>query len=648
MRFLLIQNALNHLSKLHRRKKVLLQIGIDTFLIALSFFVSMSLHFENFSFLQKFENWIIMLLSISITLISLKSLGFYSVLVRYISGKLLFSVGKAALIGASVFYISCFVLSFEITLIIPVAFANFIFLFVGGLRFVARELFTKNLQSQKQRIIIYGAGEAGRQLLKSLLYEQNYLPIAFIDDDEKLKELTIGGLLVYGPNQLPTLAKNANVETVLLAIPSLGYATRKKIVTKLERQGLKIKTVPGISDIISGRAGVSELQNIPAEDLLGREPVSPNNSLLSKNIIGQVVLVTGAGGSIGSELSRQILQQSPATLILYEISEIALYKIEVELTETINFSKSNTKIIPILGSIRDKTRIEATIKSFKVQTVYHAAAYKHVPLVEENIIEGIFNNVFGTLTLATASKELGVKNFILISTDKAVRPTNIMGATKRIAELVCQALDQEKSNTIFSMVRFGNVLGSSGSVIPRFQSQIENGGPVTVTHKEMTRYFMTIPEAAELVIQAGAMGTGGTVFVLDMGEPVKILDLAVQLVKLYGLRPYMLENQTKSSKVNGDIAISVIGNRKGEKLFEELLISNNPKKTNHSRIMKASELSVDSSELKIILDKLNIACQDFDIPKILKILQELPIQYTPSNRTTSDIIWNSQDSDNNI
>ena len=642
----MIQNALNHLSKLHRRKKVLLQIGIDTFLIALSLFVSMSLHFENFSFVQKFENWVIMLVSISITLISLKSLGFYNVLVRYISGKLLFSVGKAALIGATVFYISCFVLSLEISLSIPVVFANFIFLFVGGLRFVARELFTKNLQSQKQRIIIYGAGEAGRQLLKSLLYEQNYLPIAFIDDDEKLKKLTIGGLLVYGPNQLPTLAKNANVETVLLAIPSLGFARRKKIVTKLERQGLKIKTVPGISDIINGRAGVSELHNIPAEYLLGREPVSPNYSLLSKNIIGQVVLVTGAGGSIGSELSRQILQQSPTTLILYEISEIALYKIEVELTETISFSKSNTKIIPILGSIRDKTRIEATIKSFKVQTIYHAAAYKHVPLVEENIIEGIFNNVFGTLTLATASKKLGVKNFILISTDKAVRPTNIMGATKRIAELVCQALDQEKSNTIFSMVRFGNVLGSSGSVIPRFQAQIENGGPVTVTHKEMTRYFMTIPEAAELVIQAGAMGTGGTVFVLDMGEPVKILDLAMQLVKLHGLKPYMLENQTKSSKDNGDIAISVIGNRKGEKLFEELLISNNPKKTNHSRIMKASELSVDSSDLKIILDELNIACQDFDIPKVLRILQELPIQYTPSNRTTSDIIWNSQDSDN--
>lgn len=323
-----------------------------------------------------------------------------------------------------------------------------------------------------------------------------------------------------------------------------------------------------MSDIISGKAKISELRTVSAEDLLGRDPVAPDTELLGRNITGRVVMVSGAGGSIGSELCRQILTQNPSVLVLYDVSEFALYAIEAELSATATRLQHQTKVVPILGSVQHSRRLEAAIKAFKVQTIYHAAAYKHVPLVEENVVEGIRNNVFGTLAITLAAQKLGVENFILISTDKAVRPTNVMGATKRMAELICQAHAREGSSTVFSMVRFGNVLGSSGSVIPRFRAQIESGGPVTVTHKDINRYFMTIPEAAQLVIQAGALGQGGDVFVLDMGEPVKIMDLAFSMVKLHGLTPYLVDHPNQILPDKGDIPICVTGLRKGEKLYE--------------------------------------------------------------------------------
>jgi FlaA1/EpsC-like NDP-sugar epimerase len=488
-------------------------------------------------------------------------------------------------------------------------------------------------------VIIYGAGEAGLQLLNALFHGHEFAPVALVDDDLSLQNLGIGGLRVYSPDRIPRLVHETGAKVILLAIPSMGRVRRREIVGALEDLQLEIKTIPGMSDIISGKAKISELRTVSAEDLLGRDPVAPDTELLSRNITGRVVMVSGAGGSIGSELCRQILTQNPSVLVLYDVSEFALYTIEAELSATATRLQHQTKVVPILGSVQHSRRLEAAIKAFKVQTIYHAAAYKHVPLVEENVIEGIRNNVFGTLAITLAAEKLGVENFILISTDKAVRPTNVMGATKRIAELICQAHAKDASSTVFSMVRFGNVLGSSGSVIPRFRAQIEAGGPVTVTHKDINRYFMTIPEAAQLVIQAGALGQGGDVFVLDMGDPVKIMDLAFSMVKMHGLVPHMVDHPDQILPDKGDIPICVTGLRKGEKLYEELLIGNNPAPTKHPRIMTASEVSLPRDALMPVLDRLLKACEAFDLPAIVAILYELPLDYVPSSTEISDLLW---------
>ncbi|MDA7624514.1 polysaccharide biosynthesis protein, partial [Akkermansiaceae bacterium] len=369
--------------------------------------------------------------------------------------------------------------------------------------------------------------------------------------------------------------------------------------------------------------------------------VDPDSELLDKNILGKAVMVTGAGGSIGSELCRQILLQKPEVILLFEICELNLYKIEGELSNSVKRLKLQPLIVPILGSVSDRSRLKAVVKTFNIQTIYHAAAYKHVPLVEENVVEGIKNNVFGSLAVASVAQDLGVRNFILISTDKAVRPTNVMGATKRIAELICQAYSAESSGTIFSMVRFGNVLGSSGSVIPRFQTQIEIGGPLTVTHKNINRFFMTIPEASQLVIQAGAMGKGGDVFVLDMGKPVKILDLAKTMVQLCGLEPVIVDDSDQCALHKNQIAIHITGLRKGEKLYEELLIGRDPSPTAHPRIMTASEDYLSFKELSAWLDKLLAACDEADLPRIVEHLKEMPLDYEPAGEEIFDLTWSA-------
>ena len=399
----------------------------------------------------------------------------------------------------------------------------------------------------------------------------------------------MGGLTIYAPDQISNLVRDTGAQAVLLAIPSMGRARRQEIMRALENQNLKIKTVPRISDIISGRAKIFELRTVSAEDLLGRDPIDPIQELLEKNITGRVVMVSGAGGSIGTELCRQILHLLPSTLVLYDTSEVALYTIEAELSATASRLKYQSKVVPILGSVQSSQRLESSIKSFKVHTIYHAAAYKHVPLVEENVIEGIQNNVFGTLAITSAAKKLGVKNFILISTDKAVRPTNIMGASKRLAELICQARAYEMPSTVFSMVRFWKCARLIGISNTEVSYPNRSGGPVTVTHKDITRYFMTVREAAELVIQAGAMGKSGNVFVLDMGAPVKILDLAISMVRLHGLKPYIVDHPNEDLPEEGDIQICITGLRNGEKLYEELLTGNDPSPTQHPRIMSASE-----------------------------------------------------------
>ncbi len=586
--------------------------------------------------------WEALVFSIIATLLAYWGLGLYWVVVRFITSSVLVIIAT----GTPVAVISLYAagLIFDIRFPPSMLFLFFIFAFfsVGGLRFAARAHFRSPNRLKKRPVIIYGAGEAGLQLLNALFHGNEFAPVALIDDDTSLQNLRIGGLRVYSPDRIPHLVNKIGACLVLLAIPSISHVRRREIVDVLADLHLEIKTIPGMSDIISGKAKVSELRTVSAEDLLGRDTVAPDPELLCRNITGLAVMVSGAGGSIGSELCRQILTHNPSILVLYDVSEFALYAIEAELSATATRLLHQTKVVPILGSVQDSRHLEATIEAFKVQTIYHAAAYKHVPLVEENVVEGIQNNVFGTLAITLAAQKLGVKNFILISTDKAVRPTNVMGATKRIAELICQAHARDASPTVFSMVRFGNVLGSSGSVIPRFRDQIEAGGPVTVTHKDITRYFMTIPEAAQLVIQAGALGKGGDVFVLDMGEPVKIIDLAFTMVRLHGLVPYMVDHPDQVLLDKGDIEVCVTGLRKGEKLYEELLIGNDPAPTMHPRIMTASEVSLPCDALMAVLDRLLRACEAFDFPEIFAIFYELPLGYEPSSKDIFDLLWSAE------
>ncbi|MBO6867996.1 MAG: polysaccharide biosynthesis protein [Thalassococcus sp.] len=624
---------IKHLAAMSRRAKVALQVVIDGVLISFSFFAAMIFRVESTNFISRVEIWETLFFALIVSLCALFLGGVYRAMVRFITGKILFSVGKAALIAAVALYLGGLLFGAGIPRSVPFIFAVFVFLSVGGLRFLARTLFRTPSQTNRRPVIIYGAGEAGLQLVNTLFHGRDYAPVALVDDDPNLQHLGVGGLKVYPPSQIPRLVTAMRAQIVLLAIPTLERSRRREIVASLENLQVEIKTIPALSEIITGKAKLSELRSVSPEDLLGRDPVPPVPELLGENITGRVVLVTGAGGSIGSELCRQILSQKPTALVLFEASEFALYSIEAELLAMADYLQVSTRVYPILGTILSSRRLEDAISAFGVNTIYHAAAYKHVPLIEDNVVEGIRNNVFGTLTVVKSAKKLGVEKLIMISTDKAVRPTNVMGASKRLAELICQAHSLEPSSTVISMVRFGNVLGSSGSVIPRFREQIESGGPVTVTHKDITRYFMTIPEASQLVIQAGAMGQGGDVFVLDMGEPVKILDVAMGMIKLHGLTPYLIEQPEDVFPEKGDIPVCVTGLRKGEKLYEELLIGDDPKPTQHPRIMTASEVFLSKEELMPLLDRLDKACENVDLQEILNILHELPLAYTPVEAT---------------
>lgn len=620
---------ISYLSQLSRQTKVATQAIVDGALIVFAFNGAMLVRLESIAFLGNPTAWAALFAATVVTLLSLHFLGLYRTLVRFVTGKILITIGKAALIAAITLYLAGILIGAGIPRSVPIIFGVFIFLAIGGLRFAVRTFFRNPSQLTKRPVIIYGAGESGRQVLNALFHGREYAPVSLVDDDGRLQGMFVGGLRVCAASEIPRLVQETGAQAVLLAIPSASRARRREIVNILEDLPVEIKTIPDLAEIISGKAKISELRTVTAEDLLGRDPVAPDQALLGKNITGRVVMVSGAGGSIGSELCRQILSQEPRALVLFDVSEFALYSIEAELSAIASRLHPSTKVIPILGSVQSNRVLEHAIRCFEVQTIYHAAAYKHVPLLEDNVVEGVRNNVFGTLAIASVAKKLGVEKFIMISTDKAVRPTNVMGATKRIAELICQANAQEASSTVFSMVRFGNVLGSSGSVIPLFRAQIESGGPVTVTHQDITRYFMTIPEAAQLVIQAGAMGKGGDVFVLDMGDPVKIMDVAIGMVKLHGLVPYMVDHPDPIMPNKGDIRICITGLRKGEKLYEELLIGNNPSRTLHPRILTASEVSLPMSELMAMLEQLHQACDNVDLAKIIEILKELPLDYAP-------------------
>jgi FlaA1/EpsC-like NDP-sugar epimerase len=489
-------------------------------------------------------------------------------------------------------------------------------IFIGGLRMAARWMLSgENDLTDQKNVIIYGAGSAGRQLVNALLQSREYKPIAFIDDAKDLINQHINGIKVYSIDRVELLIQKYNVDEVLLALPSASRQRRNEIINFIETYPVLVRTLPGVSELAQGKIEVEDLRTISIDDLLGRELVKPQQSLLQENIKDKVVMVTGAGGSIGSELCRQIIKLGASKLILFEQNELALYTIDQEL--------SKDHVFPILGSVVNQDRVERVCQKFGVKTIYHAAAYKHVPMVEYNSTEGVVNNIFGTLKCAQAAINCHVEAFVLISTDKAVRPTNTMGATKRSAEMILQALSSDQNITKFFMVRFGNVLNSSGSVIPLFKDQIKAGGPITVTDKEIIRYFMTIPEAIELVIQAGGMGEGGEVFVLDMGKPVKILDLATKMIHLSGLE---VKNE---SNPNGEIEIKITGLRPGEKLFEELLIGDNVSKTKHPMIMKAKEEMLSWDELSVILNSLEEAVTDSNQEALRSILMKIVPGFKP-------------------
>tara|TARA_R110002072_G_scaffold4663_1_gene32328 strand:+ start:60694 stop:62643 length:1950 start_codon:yes stop_codon:yes gene_type:complete len=506
-------------------------------------------------------------------------------------------------------------------------------LFVGGSRFVAKLALQSLIQNfrPKEPVIIYGAGSSGMQLVAALMNGDQYLPVAFVDDSRNIIGSIVNGVRVYSPSSLAELIDNFSVRQILLAMPSASHAERKGILNRLEHLPVHVKTVPELFDMRSGKFHVDEVRDIDIEDLLGRDIVPPDPLLMGACISGKSVMVTGAAGSIGSELCRQIIGLRPSRLLLLDSFEFGLYDLELEL-QSLREADSDTEIVAMLGNVCNRVLMDAVIDRFSIETVYHVAAYKQVPMVEKNVVEGAYNNIFGTSVAALAAQAAGVRNFVLISTDKAVRPTNVMGATKRCAELVLQALAAQQTNTCFSMVRFGNVLGSSGSVVPLFRRQISEGGPVTVTHPEVTRYFMTVEEAAQLVIQAGSMARGGDVFVLDMHDPIRIVDLARKMIHLMG---YDVKDE---NSFRGDIAIEYSGLRPGEKLFEELLIGESVTGTEHPKILRAEEDFQPWESLEPMLLELESACRRLDLHAIRRLLMQAVVGFEPED-LHDDPLW---------
>ncbi len=618
-----------------RRNKQLIAVATDLLLLWFAFWSALALRFETWTpNIAAYQTQMLAapLLAIPIFI----RLGLYRAVIRFMEDRVVFVVAggvtlSVLLLAAGLALthtpgVSRGVLAIYWLLAI---------LYVGATRFLARSYFLRAERGQdsRVRIAIYGAGRAGTQLAYALRAGREYLPVAFFDDSPALQKTEVAGMRVYSPDELTAVLAAKEIDELLLAIPSASRSRRAEIIDRLEGFHCKVKLVPGMADVVSGNVAVDAIREVEIEDLLGRESVAPDPMLLGRCITGKVVLVSGAGGSIGSELCRQIVRLQPARLVLMELSEFALYSVEQELAALCNRLGARIDLVPVMGSVTHQRRNESVMNNFGVQTVYHAAAYKHVPLVEQNPIEGLRNNAVGTRRMAEAALAAGVETFVLISTDKAVRPTNVMGASKRLSELILQALSRRGGKTRFCMVRFGNVLGSSGSVVPLFRKQIATGGPVTLTHADITRYFMTIPEAAQLVIQAGSMGQGGEVYVLDMGKPVKIIDLARRMVHLSGLEV------RDERHPDGDIAIEIVGLRPGEKLFEELLIGENVEGTSHPLIMRAYEHELPWARINELLDKMDEASRAFDYERVLALLGSLVEEYTPARHGDDELWW---------
>lgn len=595
-------NFLEYLMALKRRSKALLMLFLDVLVLPFAFYSSIGLRESSFYPNVSEYSWLFFCIPILIVPVFIR-IGLYRAVIRFMDIKLLWTIFYGSTIG--VLLVSTLVALARFNSLPRSSLAIFwvfSFVYIAATRLLARG-FLQGVElrvDKKKRVAIYGAGRAGAQIAQALFSSREYRPILFFDDSLDLQRSSLLGLKIFSPQKIEELIFTKSIDEILIALPSVSRSRQREIIENLKKYPLMVKILPAVADVVSGKIRFEDIREVQVEDLLGRDRVPPREDLLRACVSGKVVCVTGAGGSIGSELSRQLATLDPLKLILVEQSEFALYKIEEELKRTAPF----LTVEAFLLDVCEQSKIERVFKDSKVETVYHAAAYKHVPLVELNPVSGIKNNSLGTLSCAQASITAGVKTFILISTDKAVRPTNVMGASKRLAELMLQALSAENHKTIFTMVRFGNVLGSSGSVVPLFREQIRRGGPVTVTHPEVIRYFMTISEAALLVIQAGSMAKGGEVFLLDMGEPVKIYDLAKKMIELSGL-----ELRTENSS-NGDIEVKFTGLRPGEKLFEELLIGDGFLKTDHPGIMKGQEGFLNIRELQKLLSLLVDKCNE--------------------------------------
>ena len=625
---------LHHILYIPRYQKRLLSVLVDAACLPLALWLAFSLRLDEI-YITGDPSILIAALCTTLTSIAVFArLGLYRAVVRYMSNHAMIAV----LSGVTASTIALSVLSFglhaPIPRSVPLIYWCLALVFVGGSRMLIRSLVHRNIVKSKDRVVIYGAGKSGLQLSSILFHGKDLQPVAFVDDDKAKQGSILNGIRAYSPDELTDVLTRYGASNVLLALGHASRSRRSEVLRFLERFPVVVQTMPDINDVVNGKAKIEEIRDVDIEDLFGRDEVVPDRELLADCINKKSVMVTGAGGSIGSELCRQIVRLKPSRLVLFELSEFALYQIEQELRAYVAKKGIQLDIHPVMGSVQKLNRLETVMRTFAVDTVYHAAAYKHVPLVEHNIIEGVRNNVFGTWYCAEAAIKAKVETFVLISTDKAVRPTNVMGATKRLAELVLQGLAQRQDDTRFCMVRFGNVLGSSGSVVPLFRKQIRDGGPVTVTHPDITRYFMTIPEAAQLVLQAGSMGEGGDVFLLDMGESVRIADLARKLIRLMGL-------EVKDANCpEGDIEIEYTGLRPGEKLYEELLIGNEPQLTSHPRIMKGMELSLSWDGMNAILGEIDDACHAFDVQAVREMLMEAPLDYRPSE-SINDLVWNS-------
>jgi len=617
------------LSVLKPRTKLAIMIGSDAIFLPLCVLASVSLRLGSIDIALGTALWLQAVLGL-MTLPVLGAAGLYRTVVRYIDVRVIAAASGALAVVAFIVFLFALALNVRVLPRSSLLIYWFVaFTYVITSRFIARQLLRQGLKRPgrpRLHTAIYGAGDAGVQLAQAMQFSTEYKAVCFLDDRLDLHKKTVAGLRVYEPAALKKAVDRHDVVQIVLAMPSTSTSRKREIISSLERSGLPIKMLPGLVDFVNGRADVSDIREVDVADLLGRDPVPPQPALFSRNIAGKVVLVTGAGGSIGSELCRQIASQSPSRLVLLDHSEYSLYAIDQELQQ----SRPTVELIARLGSVLDEALLERLFLELGVQTVYHAAAYKHVPMVENNVQQGLRNNVVGAQVVSRVALSTQVETCVLISTDKAVRPTNVMGASKRAAELIFQAAAHRSNGTTFSMVRFGNVLGSSGSVVPLFKRQIHAGGPITITHPDIIRYFMLIPEAAQLVIQAGAMARGGEVYVLDMGEPVRIANLARSMIRLSGL------SEKTPDAPDGDIEIKFVGLRPGEKLFEELLIGNEVIPSGHPRIMSARERSIDPLLLDKMIESLKAACDANDLESMLRQIRNLVPEFRPAEEVNRE------------